>query len=371
MAHQPTVHDFILVLQTYFPPDLPVSNAMHILASMEATSAMLHLHHNQRRDARQPAHTAWLKHFRDVLRRTFRGLSDGEQFRAESAEELAEQNPHVERLYGDLPQLFEFLGMGENNEREPAPLFPEAYPLLITSRTNCELCGEDIQRRTLRLDKERGLQIITLLDENLRWTRAELCVANCSQCHALFYPDKIVFNQQPGNNRKQRLEDNPTYICISKSGVWAHRRVALMQEHVMQCFAGGWSSFADWINAVSQSRSEHTCTMTARQAKRLFVEHFARRLLSVHSPHPPFISPAHAATDDLAAAVRIVIGENGGVIPGALGHGCKDCAHQKRYRADLIAEGIPLAAGHAAEVVGIPGVPGVELNEVRASDVLL
>ena len=35
-----------------------------------------------------------------------------------------------------------------------------------------------------------------------------------------------------------------------------------MQEHVMQCFAGGWSSFAEWINSVAQARGEYTYTMT-------------------------------------------------------------------------------------------------------------
>ncbi|KAI0698487.1 hypothetical protein BC835DRAFT_1228951, partial [Cytidiella melzeri] len=232
--------------------------------------------------------------------------------------------------------------------------------LLLTSRVECPQCNPNtVIRRSLRLDKDKGVHTVTLLDENLVWTRAELCVASCSSCNTLFYPDKLVYSTPPigeqRSERRQKLEDNPLYICISKSGVWAHRRVALLQEHIMQCFAGGWASFADWVNSVSYSRGNKAYRMTARQSKRLFIEHFSRRLLHTHTPNIELSLPAHAPTDTLTRAVWDAIGQDGGVLPGSLTHGCKDCTHQKRYRADLVAEGAPLDAGHAVEVAGIPG----------------
>ena len=91
----------------------------------------------------------------------------------------------------------------------------------------------------------------------------------------------------------------------------------------------------------------------------LFIEHFARRLLRTHSPDATFTCPAYPSTDTLCESVCDVIGRNGGVFPNALTHGCKDHTHRKRYREDLINEGVVLEDGNAADVADIPG--GAEL----------
>lgn len=370
-----TVQDLRQLLQVYFRPDLSLSHVLHILSTLETSLPIIKLHRNQRRDSHQPENTAWNKHIFHILERSFRGVSVDDYFRSPPEADHIAGVAHLDaaRLHRDLPQVVEFLGL--NPDSGPLaighpPLVPKAHPLLITSHTQCLRCSPDVPRRSLRLDRDKGTTRVKLLDENLVWTYAELCVANCSSCHARYYPDKIVFNSRPADEEAeqcQRFEDNPTYLCISKSGVWAHRRVGLMQEHVMQCFAGGWSSFADWINAVSSTVvPESLWKMTARQSKRLFVERFSRRLLHVHTPHTPFSSPAYPPTDKLAELVRNVIGRDGGVIPSALTHGCKDCTHKKRYRQDLIDEGVELEAGHVAEVVGLPG--GADLNENEVCD---
>ncbi|KAF7342706.1 hypothetical protein MSAN_02028500 [Mycena sanguinolenta] len=100
-------------------------------------------------------------------------------------------------------------------------------------------------------------------------------------------------------------------------------------------FHAAWANFAEWVN-------DSTCStrkFTYRQSQRLFVEHFARRLLLFHNK-PNFSCEAHPSTRLLAEAVRATIGVNGGVLEAAMSHGCMDCTHLKRYRADLIAQGV-------------------------------
>ena len=118
----------------------------------------------------------------------------------------------------------------------------------------------------------------------------------------------------------------------------------------MHRFTAGWSNFATWAGDMSGIK------LTRHQAKRLYLEHFARRLLLAHGRLDTFFCRPHPSVKELMSAVVDVIGKNGGALPNSLTHGCKDCAHQKRFRADLINEGAELDEGpNAAEqVAGIP-----------------
>ncbi|KAI0785378.1 hypothetical protein BC629DRAFT_1735458 [Irpex lacteus] len=196
-------------------------------------------------------------------------------------------------------------------------------------------CPDDANRRSLRLDK-RKVSNVHVLGENLQFVQGSLIIAECPQCNSIYYPDKITYKdpvQRGRNKRRQRLEGDATYLCISKSGIWAHRRVALMQEKAVHRFTAGWSNFAYFLSDLSNRK------VTKHQAKKLFVEHFARRLLVAHV---------------------IMIGQNGGILPNALTHGCQDCTHEKRTREDLTREGVILAQGPDAieQVVGVPYAGG-------------
>lgn len=80
----------------------------------------------------------------------------------------------------------------------------------------------------------------------------------------------------------------------------------------------------------------------------MFIEHFARRLLVAHGKAETFTCAANLATEQFMKAVRDTIGKDGGRLPGSLSHGCQDCTHGKRFRADLLNEGILLGNGHGA-----------------------
>lgn len=139
----------------------------------------------------------------------------------------------------------------------------------------------------------------------------------------------------PDGSRIERLECNTDFLRVSKHGIWVHRKVAVAQEKAVARFHSGWSNFADWINETTKDSQK----LTYRQSKRLFVEHFGRRLLLVHGKQDTFTTSANASTDILTSDLRDVLGCDGGSIVSSMHHGCQDCTHKKRYKADLIAEG--------------------------------
>jgi hypothetical protein len=53
----------------------------------------------------------------------------------------------------------------------------------------------------------------------------------------------------------------------------------------------------------------------------------------------------------LASYVRAEVGKGGGPFGKTMEHACMDCTHQKRYRSDLLDEGLEVE-GHAALVAG-------------------
>ncbi|KAJ7722911.1 hypothetical protein B0H14DRAFT_3623551, partial [Mycena olivaceomarginata] len=66
--------------------------------------------------------------------------------------------------------------------------------------------------------------------------------------------------------------------------------------------------------------------------------------LLFHNKHATFTCEGQPSTRSLTEVVRATIGENGGVLATAMSHGCVECTHIKRYRSDLINEGVVLGA---------------------------
>ncbi|KAJ7158114.1 hypothetical protein C8R46DRAFT_1225068 [Mycena filopes] len=156
-------------------------------------------------------------------------------------------------------------------------------------------------------------------------------------------------------HRSQELVYDAEYLRVSKSGVWVHRKIALAQEKALHRFHSGWSNFADWVN---DSTNDINVKFTYRQSKRLFLEHFGRRLLVAHEKDAGFSCEAHASAESIATAVREAIGKNHGVIPSAMSHGCMDCTHVKRYKSDLVQEGVVFAGD--GEIVNSEAGPAAQ-----------
>ncbi|KAJ7746422.1 hypothetical protein B0H14DRAFT_3117475 [Mycena olivaceomarginata] len=216
----------------------------------------------------------------------------------------------------DLGQLYEFLGIpgssaGHNN------FFPEPRTILVTSRLTCIFCPASDGIYSLR--RRRKVRIYLL------HTAAE------------YYPDRITY-RLPNQPRRERLEYDAKVLRVSKHGVWMDRRIAFTQENSILQFRSGWSNFAEWLGDKVGAKPR----VTPRQSQRLYFEHFARRLISAHGLAPTFSLPSNSSSQVLANTVREQIGLDGGVVAGAMEHGCMDCTHLKRYKSDLGATGASL-----------------------------
>jgi hypothetical protein len=76
----------------------------------------------------------------------------------------------------------------------------------------------------------------------------------------------------------------------------------------------------------------------------MFTEHFAWRLIQAHQMQDTFQCPANPSANRLAKAVCDAIGQDGGIVPGAMEHECTECMHRKRYASDLVREGAVIDA---------------------------
>nr|GAT48520.1 predicted protein [Mycena chlorophos] len=228
-----------------------------------------------------------------------------------------------QRLFQDLEPLYRLLGIDGSS----STIFPDLPTILCTSRLHCVFCTDTIHPRTLRRFKKPFS--VRLLDHHFEWKAATLFVAYCIKCKAEYYPDRITY-RPPGTSfeRQQRLEIDASVLCVSKHGVWIDWRVADTQEKALHRFRSGWSAFAAWLNDFIDVKPH----VTVRQAQRLHQEHFSRRLLAAHGIGETFSVAAHSNANTLAA------GANGGVIAGAMSHGCRNCTHLKRYASDFMPE---------------------------------
>ncbi|KAJ7932910.1 hypothetical protein B0H13DRAFT_2227444 [Mycena leptocephala] len=337
-------HPFILV-SLYFIREFSLKRALYILTVLVATYPLFRLHMNQRREPRQPRETAWLRSIVQILAGAFNPEHEHPHFPPEE-DDVGIGLSH--RLCQDLEQLYHFLGIDDG----VTTLFPEPHTILCTTRINCILCLNDGHPPTLR--RHREPQKIRLLDSRFRWVEGALYVAYCARCHAEYYPDRITYHADENSpGRIQKLEYGATYLRVSKHGIWMDRRIAVAQENAILRFHSGWSSFAEWLNDTISASPR----VTTRQSQRLYFEHFARRLISAHNLEDTFSVPAHSSANALVEAVRTAVGEDGGVVAGAMKHGCTRCTHLKRYTADLLAEGAVLDENESG-VVDAPPAQG-------------
>ncbi|KAJ7768662.1 hypothetical protein DFH07DRAFT_1007962 [Mycena maculata] len=317
----PTLGNFIVILQLYFLHQFSLQRAFYILTVLIATYPLFRLHLNQRQEPRQPRDTAWLRSITSILAQAFTSEHEHPHFPPEEDDVGIQLGQRVCR---DLEQLYHLLGA---DDKDSPPLFPKPHRILCTTRLHCTLCPSE-NGRTPTLHCFGNPQQVRLLDSGFCWVKAELYVAYCSKCLAEYYPDRLTY-QRDDNTRGhlQKLEYQALYLRVSKHGVWIDRRVAIAQEHAILRFHSG-------------------CP--------LYFEHFARRLITDHGLVDTFTVPAHSSAQVLAASVRDAVGKDGGIVAGAMEHGCINFAHIKRYAADFLTDGVVLDQDENS-VVDAPG----------------
>lgn len=342
-----TARDIMLVLQAYFPPGADLTRTVYVLATVLSLWPLWRLHRRQIRDPGQRAHTGWSTSIFSSLRESCKGdhpptaegtlLDLGDPFPDDSAADLLT----------DFNIVYELLGIDPDSTAAVPPSLSAPPIILCTSRLECARCPETVTRRSLR--RRVDSQDVRVLSADLRWMNAKLFISHCVNCRADYYPDFYTYPGANNTERLQTLELDAQYLRISKHGIWAQRRVALAQEQALICFHAGWSNFARWVNNLLPSPP----FLTDRQSRRLFLEHFSRRLLVTHNQQVGFSLPAHSGPDVLAGHVRSIIGEDGGVLPDSRHHGCTECTRVKRYHADLIDEGLVPGEQPADAVAGL------------------
>jgi hypothetical protein len=344
-----SVRDLITVLEMFFPSELPLNRAIYVLITLAAIFPIIRLHNHQVSQPQQPRRTAWLKSIGAILNRSFNteDLDPYGWIYSRSGDDYATD------MHNDIDVLYEFLGL-DNNDDPTAVFSPKSRPIICTSRVDCIICEPGPRPNTLRLRTK--MQTVRVLDPSLTWVNGDLFVAHCPSCRSDYYPDRITYRSEDGA-RLQKLEFDATYFRISKHGVWAHKRLALVQEKALFRFHAGWSNFADWVNDVIKGPIK----MTYRQSQRLFIENFSHRLLVAHGKQNTFTCTAHPSSQLLTNHVRAVIGCNGGSVPSAMDHGCLDCTHVKRYRVDLVNEGANL--GESVDGVAVDGGNDSEVED--------
>ncbi|KAJ7749119.1 hypothetical protein B0H16DRAFT_1883387 [Mycena metata] len=324
------VYNFIVFLQVYFPGELSLQRVLYAVAVFTSLYPLFRLHRNQRREPRQPPATGWLRSIRLLMDRAFHPENRDPQiwFDEGPGPEYAQQ------ICDDLEQLYDFIGIGPSINKT---FFPAPRPVLVTSRDTCMFCPSADGIHSLR--RRRQPQTVRLLNSDFNWVEADLFVAYCQSCNAEYLPDRVTsLASTEKKARLQRLEYDAEYIRVSKHGVWVHRRIALAQENAVLNFRCGWSNFAQWLSETIGKKPD----ITTRQSQRLYLEHFSRRLLVAHGLTDTFLLPSNSSSEVLARTVREHIGINGGIVADTMTHGCSDCTHLKRYKADLLATGANL-----------------------------
>lgn len=360
-----TVRELILVLDTFFPPYLPMFHALFILCTIASLHQVLALHHNQRSEPRQPAITAWLRACAKIIEDAFLAHGDEEEIGLDEDERrlMARDISH------DMDSLYEPLGLSLDQNSLLPPLCSAATCILVTKRLTCKFCPPTARYRSLRLHASK--QTVKILRAEYRWSTAILLVGHCRTCRSDYYPDQITYRNAAGQ-RIQQLEYEATHLLISGHGIWAERQVALAQENAVREFRAGWSNFANWVNStVADTEGPQ---MSHRQSRRLFIHHFARRLLTFHGQAANFTCPAKLDTTGFAEHVRNMVGKNGGSIADSMHHGCMDCTHRKRYRTDLVEDGAVLEdvmnAGRLADDP-VPNNAPVRLHSDQQKKILM
>ncbi|KAJ7591847.1 hypothetical protein C8J56DRAFT_1046176 [Mycena floridula] len=269
------LRDLLLVLGNYFPRELTIPWALSIIATLASIYPLLHLHTNQQREPSQPARTAWLIGISELIKTSFK--------RNETPDDiwLDEENRGLAKftddLCHDLPIILELLGLKDDSPEAgdlSQSFFPRPQIILCTTHLDCLFCINTDRLHTLR--RREKPQIVCVLAKDLTWVEADLFIVHCVSCKADYYLDKVTFIDE--GNRIQKLEYETEYYWVSKHKIWVHHCVAVLQEKALLRFHAGWSNFEDWLNNILQIIPK----ITNRQSRRLFLEHFPRRLLQAH-----------------------------------------------------------------------------------------
>lgn len=326
-----------MVIDAHLPTWLSLRRTLYLLTTMALIAPLLHRHRQQRRLPRQHLQTGWLKTAHSIVSDSF--FPETWPLPVE-AWDNNEDGPPVDfqrQFLSHVENLVEFLGWNHSDHRGTLDFFTDPPPILVTRHTHYQICPNHPF-----LFRE-GHQIVTVHGANFRRAKGHLVIAHCTHCKAKYFPDIITKKVAGSRRRVQLLEGDPEWLRISKHGVWAHRKVALLQKEALAQFRGTWQRFRLFFN---KSFGNGADTLTERQTHRLFTEFLIRLLLQAHGRLEGFECPSFVKPSVMIEAALEILGRGGGSVPGAKDHECADCLHEKKYREVHV--GAELEAGRSA-----------------------
>lgn len=321
----PTVADLMLLLSAYFPRSMSVQRMLYALGSILMLHTLVRLNRNQRRLPHQPPQTGWEKELRELIRQAFHP--------EEALVADWEGDPPTPRVIeAAINGLLDFLNMLNWDLGDIASKFTISLPIfLCTTRTQCIYCPGQVP-----LMKHEDIINVPVLGADLRWTKGHLVVAICRQCRAIYHVDHITRREGPNTSKRiQILECDALYLRFSKTErLWVHRKFAKAQESAVFQFKASWLGFSDFLNHGFLGDS---LSVSGPKMHKLFVEHFACRLIVAHSLKHTFTCAPDPRPDHLTIALLSHIGRDCGLVPGGMEHACQNCTHRKQYCSDNVA----------------------------------
>jgi hypothetical protein len=321
-----TLHQFMMLLQAYFPEQMLFMHTLTILSVLASQWAFLHLHHAQKLLSNRGNQSGWLTSVRDIVQSTIRDWKQfyGGEEQPFNAPTIAEENFLVSRVEDMAVYLDWDLDDLVDVDLEPALRFSTA-PILCTTEVHCIFCSEPNQPQKLSWSRTK-YETVMLITANYTMVTAYLSIAHCSKCSADYYPNCITRHHESLPHQQFLIYD-AKFLHISKPAkLWAAREFAVSQQHLLSKHMS-WTSFADWYNC------SHTPVhkLTAKQSHRLFVEHAVRSISTAYNLDEIFHCRANPTTEDLTcAALDWFCKDN--ILPGGHEHTCNKCTHEKHPR---------------------------------------
>jgi hypothetical protein len=177
---------------------------------------------------------------------------------------------------------------------------------------------------------------VNFINSQGRKEQAWLVVAKCPtrECRAHFFPDRISTRRHDeGGTQTSRydiLECDAPVLHISKAGLWIDRFIAQMQERLTYSHMS-WAGFSSYFNDLYRFSNDGEDILSTDTSKRIFVEHFVRRLIVIYNLHDTYMCPSTCDSDKKVKSLLQLVRGNSAILLQERQHICTECTHAKRY----------------------------------------
>jgi hypothetical protein len=223
---------------------------------------------------------------------------------------------YVQNLQNNIEDIYATLELDEMPVIDPPPA------MLSSPHRICIFCP---QRHVLH--KYGTVNRVTYINSNYKKCQAWLMVAQCRRCKANYYPDRISRCCAGGRSRYDFLECDATVLQISREpALWVAREVGFMQQALVYYNHMSWTGFMNYFNEVHGNGD----AFSFENSRRLFVEHFIRRLIRAYEVEHAYRPSKEADATTKVRAFLELLGPRSKLVPLARRHACGKCTHARK-----------------------------------------